>query len=370
MRAASVLLILFFMTTVVPGSRPAAADQPVAPQFSRAEIEAKWRTRIQSFLGRGVIPLIDLESSLRRKSGHRVVPMTLRVMDELGVALVSFMGREAAKDGKTKGYRWSYYIHEIANDHPDRFILTTNAGSNRNWSKQKTGKKRHFIDRLERHVRTGDYPFIGEIEFRHYMSNAQCKEGKEHRDIHIPLNGPTGHRVFRLSAETGVPFSIHHEPEDVPLAALEEMLAAYPKANVIAAHFGQIRYPHRQKRFTADMVSHLLSTYPNLFFDLSTGEPGRHYKCGTEPLDTVIWEKDSWSSQKDTLKPAYKAILTKFSDRFVAGFDFGPENRQSAPYLRKRIANIRLILRDLPEAAKHAIGYRNAWKLLTGGEWE
>ena len=89
-----------------------------------------------------------------------------------------------------------------------------------------------------------------------------------------------------------------------------------------------------------------------------------------EPLDTVIWEDDGTGGQQGILKPAYKAILTKFSRRFVAGFDFGPENRQSESYLRKRIANIRLIIGDLPATAKHAIAYRNAWKLLTGRDWQ
>jgi len=39
-------------------------------------------------------------------------------------------------------------------------------------------------------------------------------------------------------------------------------------------------------------------------------------------------------------------------------------------FLRERVANLRLILRDLPEAAKHDIGYRNAWRLLTGKPWQ
>jgi len=30
----------------------------------------------------------------------------------------------------------------------------------------------------------------------------------------------------------------------------------------------------------------------------------------------------------------------------------------------------RLIVRDLPETARHDIGYRNAWKLLTGRDWK
>ncbi|UCE89343.1 MAG: hypothetical protein JSW10_00425, partial [Pseudomonadota bacterium] len=142
-----------------------------------------------------------------------------------------------------------------------------------------------------------------------------------------------------------------------------------PKAKVIWAHFGQIRHPEKEKRFAPALVERLLKSYPNLYFDISTGEPGRRYKCGERVLDTVIWESDN-SDQNSALKPAYKSILSRFSDRFVAGLDYGPSNRQSADYFRRRVGNIRLIIQDLPDAAKHNIGYRNAWFLLTARTWE
>ncbi len=254
-----------------PASAP--AEQPAEMKYTRQEIEAKWRARIQSVLDKGVIPLIDFLSFLPRKNGDAVLGWTTKVMDETGVALISFSGYPAERGNKKGRYGWGYYIHEIVNRHPDYFILTTNKGGNFNWWAQKGGKKKHYIDQLERHVRGGHYPFIGEIEFRHYPAGFQCKVGKGHRDEDVPLNGANGHRVFRLSAETGVPFSTHHEPEDHALAALEGMLAAYPKARVIWAHFGQIRHRERQKHFGPKLVRHLLSTHPNLYFDLSTGHP-------------------------------------------------------------------------------------------------
>lgn len=360
--------VLLIAAILVIAASPSRAEPSVAIKFDRQEIEHNWRARIKSILDQGKIPSIDLLSFLPRQNGDDVLRRTMKVMDDLGVALISFAGYPAPKDG-SRGYRWGYFIHRIVNQHPDRFILTTNKGSNRNWWQQKGGRKRHFIDQLEQQVRSGDYPFVGQIEFRHHMSNAQCKAGKTHRDIDIPLNGSNGHRVFRLSAETGIPFSIHLEPENRPLDALEEMLAAYPQAKVIVSHFGQLRHPERQKRFGPKLVARLLAAYPNLYFDLSTGEPGRTYRC-TGVLDTVIWKDGLFGGQTDTLKPEYRKVLTMFSDRFVVGFDYGPLNRQSATYLRKRIRNIRLIMRDLPDEAKHKIGYRNAWRLLTGKSWK
>jgi predicted TIM-barrel fold metal-dependent hydrolase len=181
------------------------------------------------------------------------------------------------------------------------------------------------------------------------------------------LNGENGSRVFRLAEATGVPITIHLEPEDAPLDALQEMLASHPKAPVIVAHFGQIRHPARQKRFGPDLARQLLTINPNLYYDLSTGDPGRQYHC-SGVFDTVIWEDGSFG-QTDNLKPEYKAILSEFSDRFVVGTDYGGGRGPLPAFLKKKVANIRLILRDLAGEAKHDIGYRNAWKLLTGKDW-
>jgi hypothetical protein len=365
------ILVLLLSSAMAPSS-PARAEQPVQLNYSRAQIESKWRARIKSLLvEKRAVPLIDLLSFLPRQGADSVIRWTKDVMDEEGVALISFAGYWAPEEPGSKGHRWDYFIHRVVNADPDRFILTTNKGGNKSWWMQKGGRPRDYIDQLEQQARSGDYPFIGQIEFRHYPSNAQCKEGGTNRDINIPLNGPSGHRVFRLSSETGIPVSIHLEPEDASLDALEEMLRSYPKTNVIVSHFGQIRHPERERRFGPELTKRLLMTYPNLYFDLSTGEPGRIYTCGTHRvLDTVLWEEDKHGGQKNTLKPDYKSLFTQYSNRFVTGFDYGPANRQTPDYLKRRIQNIRLILRDLPDEAIHNIGYRNAWLLLTQKEWK
>lgn len=345
---------------------PALAEKPVEINLPREQLEEKWRARILSFLDKGVIPIIDLQSSLKRGDGEDYLDDAIGVMDDMGVALIAFDGYPAPKSkNKKKGYRWGYYIHEIVNAHPGRFILVTNGGTNKNWMKGKDS----FIEQTEAHVRGGQYPIMGEFDFRHYMSGRQCKGARTDRDTDIALDGDQGRRIFTLSAETGVAFVIHHEPEDHALDALEKMLKEQPKAKVIVAHFGQIRHPDKEQRFGPKLVRRLLSTYPNLYYDLSTGYPGRYYKCdGSKVLDTVIWQGDG-RSQKSTLDPAYKAILTDFSDRFVSGTDYGGGRRQLPVFLADKVKNLRLIMRDLPEVAKHNIGYRNAWRLLTGASW-
>jgi predicted TIM-barrel fold metal-dependent hydrolase len=356
----SLSLLVWFPAALV-------AEGPVALKHERAALEKLWRARLQSFLDRGVIPLIDLESSLQRRHGEDYLSAAMEEMDRLGVALIAFDGYQAPKTDKDEGggYRWGYYIHEIVNAHPDRFILATNGGTNPNWLKQGDD----FMAQTEEHVRGGRYPIMGEFDFRHYLSAHQCRGGRTHRDNDIPLNGENGHRLFRLSQQTGVAFVIHLEPEDKPLAALEEMLRAYPKAKVIVAHFGQIRHPESEKQFTPALVRRLLAAYPNLYYDLSTGRPGRTYACNADVLDTVIWES-SGQGQSDTLRPEYKAILTEFSTRFVAGTDYGGGRPALPEFLRERATNLRLILRDLPQNAQHDIAYHNAWRLLTGKAWQ
>jgi predicted TIM-barrel fold metal-dependent hydrolase len=325
-----------------------------------------WQRRIQIFLDKGMIPLVDLQSSIKRKDAKRYLKKALPVMDELGVALIAFDGFQAPRKSKMqRGYRWGYDVHYIVNAYPDRFILATNGGRNKNWR----WEKESFVGHIEEHVYSGNYPIMGELEFRHYLSGTQCKAGKKHREVDIYLTSDNGHRIFFLSEKSGIPFVIHLEPEDQSLADLERMLQIYPGAKVIVAHFGQIRHPEKQRRFGPALVRHLLSTYPNIYYDISVGRPGRIYRCRNyKVLDTVIWE-DSNGSQRDRLKPEYKAILTEFSDRFVVGFDYGGGRPPLSRFLKRKVKVRRLILRDLPEEARHNIAYRNAWKLLTGKAW-
>ena len=349
------VLIPFLMAIL---ATPAVAG--VEMDFTRPDLEAQWRARVQSFLNAGRIPLIDLQSSLKRNDGEAHLDAALDAMDELGVALIAFEGfwNESGTGG------WGYYVHEVVNRHPDSFILATNGGNNPDWAGGGDG----FIAEAETQVRSGDYPIMGEFEFRHYMSARQCKKNRTERDVTVPMDGPNGHRLFRLSSQTGIPFLIHNEPEDEPLEALERMLRAYPRARVINAHFGQLRAPSRQTHFGPGLVRRLLETYPNLSFDLATGKPGRRYKCDPSFFDTVIWQV-SGDAQENVLDPAYAAILSDFSTRFVVGFDYGGGRQPMPRFLEAKAGNIRLILSGLPDAARHDIAYRNAWKLLTGKDW-
>lgn len=368
------ILSIFLAGSVLPvlalepeGGMPAWQNEATTLKYDRISLVQRWRSRIQGFLDNGVVPLIDLESSLPERDANSYLSPAMRKMDELGVALIAFDGYQRPRQGKAggEGYRWSDYIIQIANAYPDYFIPTTNGGTNKNWTAQKDS----YISQLEQQVKTGQYPIMGELEFRHYLSSGQCREGRGDRDVTIPLTSANGHRLFTLSEQTGVPFVIHLEPEDQPLADLETMLAKYPKARVIVAHFGQLRFPEREQRFTPEFVRSLFTKHQNVYYDLSTGTPGRRYACNNNVLDTVLWE-DSFTGQSDRLKPVYKALLTEFSNRFVAGTDYGGGRKPLPNFLPERVENLRRILSQLPVEAQHDIGYRNAWSLLTNQSWQ
>ena len=351
----------------------ARADDIVSLKYSRTELEAAWRTRIQSLLAKGKLPKIDMETSLGRDQAAEYLSAAFTAMDDLGVAMFAADGYQRPKDG-SKGYRWSSYILDLVNRYPDRFVPTANGGTNPNWTKQK-GDGRSFTAQMETAIRSGAYFHMGELEFRHYMSSSQCRNWRLDRDVTVPMDSANGRRIFALSAETGVPFSAHLEPEDAALDALEKMLGEFPKAKVIVAHLGQVRHPEAETRFTPAYVRKLLTTYPNLYYDLSTGGPSRHYKCAgphnSDEIysDTVLWE-GSGNSQSDTVTADWRAVLTDFSDRFVFASDYGGGRDALPGFLAERVANFNLIIRDLPDAAKRNIAYRNAWKLLTGRPWE
>ena len=350
-----------------------ATSNRFAQELKVEHLHARWRARIQSLLDAGKLPKIDMETSWSEDAVRGYIPEIFSLLDELGVALIAADGYQRKADGSA-GYRWSNYMLEAAEMYPDRFIPTTNGGTSPNWLEQKDGTG-SFIEQLEKQILTGRYALIGELDFRHYMSTHQCAAGSKDRDNSIPLTSTNGHRVFRLSHDTGVPFVIHLEPEDEPLAQLEKMLDQYPKAIVVVAHFGQLRHPERQKGFTPQKVRSLFSRFPNLNWDLSTGWPNREYRCAglnNDRIlkgDTVLWAATALG-QSDTVSPEWRAIFTEFHDRFVFATDFGSGRPPLHGFLRDKVVNFERIVRDLPREVQHAFAYKNAWRLLTGKPWE
>ena len=331
--------------------------------------------RIQSFLSQDIIPIIDVQTTLTEEKMDQDFPGALTIMDDLSIAQIAFEGHQAPRQSPDQqGYRWSYHINDLVSYYPEYLFLTANGGNNKNWAQQKDNDTSYIVQ-LEQEIRNGAYKLMGELEFRHYMSSAQCLSGRTDRDVTVPIYSANGHRVFQLSQDSGVPFVIHYEPENALISSLETMLDTYPNAKVIWAHFGQLRKPSLMSDFGPALVGQLLDNHPNLFFYISTGAPNRLYHCSSGSyeqvgiLDTVIWEDDGLGGQTDTIKPGYLTLFESYSDRFVSAADYGGNRPAFLQFYTDRTANLRLIMRDLSDTAKHNISYKNAWYLLTGTPW-
>jgi hypothetical protein len=99
-----------------------------------------------------------------------------------------------------------------------------------------------------------------------------------------------------------------------------------------------------------------------VYYDLSTGTPGRRYDCNEGVLDTVLWE-DSFLGQGDRgVQGAACRIQPPVRGRH------GLRRRAQTPAGLSDCAveNLRRAMSQLPVEAQHNIGYRNAWALLTG----
>ncbi|HDY90131.1 MAG TPA: DUF4438 domain-containing protein [bacterium] len=109
--------VLFVLPLLLVNTLQGAS--PVILKYDRSTIISNWQMRIESFLAKDVIPLIDLESSLKKKDGERYLKRTLTVMDRLGVALIAFDGYQAPKKYKLDRIRFGDFVALM--DHDNRY---------------------------------------------------------------------------------------------------------------------------------------------------------------------------------------------------------------------------------------------------------
>lgn len=311
-----------------------------------------FKKQIESMLKKGILPIIDTEFHLGPKIEAEEI---VGKMDQHGVALT--WAAPILKLGSEESLRFNEM-------YPGRFVPTTMSGESKKWHR---GHDK-FLEKLERHVRTGDYFVMGEFEARHYPSKTNS------RDVHTPVDSHRMQLVFQLSEEMGMPFVLHHEAEDELLPELERMLVKYPKAKVVWAHVGRVRNPDTWIKFSkADGVREFLIKYPNLYFNFLQSRPGSRYKFGEGyskdgHIEGVMYD---YSSGKVKLHTQWKKLIEDFPDRFVIGSDTNT-GRGIAKY--RKYDRVTYIFRDIilsglkPDVAEK-VAYKNAWKLMSGKDW-
>lgn len=310
----------------------------------RQQAVAAWRRRILAILGKGRLPIIDLQATY--VEGRTDVPEMIEKMDALNVAQVAFAPANAQSGTPSL---------ELYRRHPEYFIPTTNSGEFPRWWKDPLA----FLAVARRDIDSGMYFFMGEHEFRHYPSPEQAAAGRSDRDITVDIDGPAGDALFALGAGTGIAFQIHYEIEDRLLAPLESVLGRHPKAQVIWCHLGMIRYPDRNSRYGPSYVDGLIGRFPGLHFDLAVPPPGAIYQPSGARHSTIYSE--------GRLDPEWQKLIEKHPGRFLSSSDYRPAvaNEYSRQISRQR----ELILDALSEKSRQLVAFGNAWRLLTGAPW-
>ncbi len=315
-------------------------------------LKAGYARRLKKILSSGGLPYIDIESSCN--STKVDIDDVAESMDRLNIGLMA-LSADIGRGQFEKGVRYDNLSEKLIARYPTHFIAVGNGGQ----PPVLTETPDSFLDAQGEAARDGRIALLGEFEFRHYASPRQVKRGQLDRDVAIPIDGVTGHRLFSLSEKSGMPFQLHYEVEDALLAPLEKMLKQYPKAKVIWCHVGQVRYAERASRYSPAYVNDLLKRFPNLYFDTAFGDAYSVYPLSNQRHARV------WGTNGG-LRPDWRDVLVANPGRFLSALDLGGDRmEQIAEYDQKH----RLFLKQLPLETQHQIAYRSAWSLLFGEEF-
>ena len=316
-----------------------------AVPFDLSTLKRNWKQRIDAMRAAGVMPMIDVESTLDEQLDLQ--PLA-RQMDEQGVALIAF-------SGLAQGRGWSDAARYAVAADPWRYIPAGDGGIPPDWKKDPVEFARTTRERI---VKDG-YPMMGEYEFRHYPSPDQIQRGNFRRDEDLPIDGPAGQLLFEFAAQSGIPFQIHQEIEDQYLPPLEKMLSSYPKAKVVWCHLAQMRYQGRNTLYGPDYVRRLIEQHPNLYFDLFAGPPEHIYPASKE------YPGKYWDRTTGRLKPEWVKLIADHPWRFMTALDLNPFIMQS---FARKVAMQRAVLDSLPEPVREIVAYKAAWKLIFNEE--
>jgi len=343
-------LIKTFFALPIIACLPGLGNAQNIVDFSK--LKGGYAQRLKKILAAGELPYVDIESSCN--STKLDIDSVAKSMDRLNIGLMA-LSADIGKGQIKKGVRFDNLSERLLASYPDRFIPVGNGGQ----PPALTEASDEFLDAQEAAARTKQIMLFGEFEFRHYPSPRQAKRGEMERDVHVPIDGPIGQRVFSLSEKTGVPFQIHYEVEDGLLAPLENMLERYPKARVIWCHLAQIRYIERASRYTPAYVQTLIKRFPNLYFDTAFGDSNSIYPLSNQ-RHARVWENNGG------LKAEWHDLIVAYPKRFLSALDLGGDRLDR---IAEYDQNHRNFLKRLPTETQHQVAYRSAWSLLFGEEF-
>jgi hypothetical protein len=317
-----------------------------------SRLKGGYAARLRKILASGQLPYVDIESSCN--SARVDIDFVAKYMDRLNIGLMA-LSADIGRGKFEKGVRYDSLSEKLIADYPDRFIPVGN-GARPPALVDPAGE---FMDAQEAAARSHKIALFGEYEFRHYPSPREFKRGETWRDVAVPIDGPIGHRLFRLSESTGLAFQLHYEIEDALLPPLEKMLQQYPKAKVIWCHLAQVRYIERASRYTPAYVDSLIRRFPALYFDTAFGDAGSVYPLSNQ-RQARVWAGDG------SLRPEWRDLIAANATRFLSALDLGGDRLNR---IREYDQNHRNFLSRLPAETQHQVAYRSGWSLLFGEEF-
>ena len=334
------------------GALPLIRSLPAVAQES-LDIEVLkqgYAKRLKGILSRGILPYIDMESSCDSRQFD--MDSFATQMDALGVGMVA-MSADIKKGPFAQGVRYDDLSQRLQMRYPTHFIPVGNGGQ----GPSLLDAPDEFLSAQEAAIAQRKILLLGEYEFRHYPSPRQVRRGtddSEERDVHVPIDGPTGHRLFALSEKTGLAFQLHYEIEDALLPALENMLASYPNARVIWCHLAQVRYIERAPKYGPAYIEGLIKRFPHLYWDTAFGGPKSVYPVSGQ-RHSRIW------GGTGSIAPDWRDLLVAYPHRFLSALDLGGDRIDR---LERYDQGQRSFLAQLPQEVQRRVAYANAWELL------
>jgi len=166
-------------------------------------------------------------------------------------------------------------------------------------------------------------------------------------------------KIYDVANARGAPLIIHVElstPEVIE--AFGQIAGSHPRMPLILAHAGWNAGPK--------VIEELLAAHPNIHVDLSVrldpligfGNPPMPRPDGPNQLSLLTAD--------GALQPEWRALLGRFSDRFMFAMDVtgtGETGRQK--YIAELLADARSAFSVLPHEAREAIAHGNLEKLLS-----
>ena len=206
-----------------------------------------------------------------------------------------------------------------------------------------TDQKKDFIKKVRRKADSGKFRALGEVRVR----------GKIGGNRSTPPDSPLLKEVLDISAEFGLPVTIHHNPyrraggayerTDEYETFIEETLTHNTKAAVIWAHWcGQS---------TPDGARNLLERFPNLTCELAWLH---------QPLDYVATRLVDENKQ---FLPGWETLIEDFPGRFIVGVDSSATPKNLADF-DQRVGMIRTALGGLTPQTARKVATENLHRLF------